>query len=209
MTRSAKIVVIDYGAGNIWSVVNSLEFLGANCLITSNPKMVLNADVLVLPGVGSFRTAMVALHERMLFDAIQEAVNQKKRKILGICLGFQMLTNSSSEDGKTLGLGFISGDVNRFDSLGASNRKLPHIGFNEVRMPSSSSLFSGFGQTADFYFVHSYKLPPQGVVGSFAICNYGSDFIAAYQRDNVFGAQFHPEKSQTNGLRFLSNFLIA
>jgi imidazole glycerol-phosphate synthase subunit HisH len=209
MIKQKKIVVVDYGMGNLWSVVSALDFLGADPIISSNPAEITKADAILLPGVGSFRLAMQALVNKNLYEAIKEAVQIKQRKILGICLGFQMLAESSTEDGMTAGLGFIPTPVESFSVQELERRKLPHIGFNRARLPNSSSLFEGFKTEEDFYFVHSYRLLAQDLPGKKAICNYGTDFLAAYEHENVFGAQFHPEKSQTNGLRVLANFLSA
>ena len=209
MIKQKKIVVVDYGMGNLWSVVSALDFLGARPIISASPTEIVKADEILLPGVGSFRLAMRALIEKNLDEAIKEQVQIKQRKILGICLGFQMLAESSTEDGMTSGLGFIPAPVESFSVQELEGRKLPHIGFNEVKLPNSSSLFDGFKAAADFYFVHSYRLSPQVLPGEKAACNYGAKFLAAYEHENVFGAQFHPEKSQTNGLRLLANFLRA
>jgi len=209
MIKQKKIVVVDYGMGNLWSVVSALDFLGADSIISSNPAEITKADAVLLPGVGSFRLAMQTLANKNLDEAIKEAVQIKQRKILGICLGFQMLAESSTEDGMTAGLGFIPTSVESFSVQELEGRKLPHIGFNRVKLPNSSSLFDGFKTEEDFYFVHSYRLLPQVLPGVKAICNYGIDFLAAYEHENVFGAQFHPEKSQANGLRLLANFLSA
>lgn len=207
MIQSNNIVIVDYGMGNLWSVKNAFKFLGAKCQISSNPKVIEEADALVLPGVGSFNLAMQSLHRRDLVSVIYETVKDRNRKILGICLGFQMLAESSSEDGLTAGLGLIPGTIERFSNEELQDKKLPHVGFNRVKMPSNDKLFFGFDNAADFYFVHSYRLLPSGKPEQTAICNYGIDFVAAYQMDNIFGTQFHPEKSQTNGLRLLQNFL--
>jgi len=209
MIKQKKIVVVDYGMGNLWSVISALDFLGADSIISSNPAEITKADAILLPGVGSFRLAMQTLANTNLNEAIKEAVQIKQRKILGICLGFQMLAESSTEDGMTAGLGFIPTPVESFSVQELERRKLPHIGFNRVRLPDSSHLFDGFKTEEDFYFVHSYRLLAQALPGKKAICNYGTDFLAAYEHENVFGAQFHPEKSQTNGLRLLANFLSA
>ena len=209
MTKQKKVVVVDYGVGNLWSVVSALDFLGADPVISSNPAEIINADSVLLPGVGSFRLAMQSLIEKNLDEALKEAVQIRQRKILGICLGFQLMALSSTEDGMTAGLGFIPAPVESFSALELEGRKLPHIGFNEIRLPESSFLFDGFKASDDFYFVHSYRLLAQALPGKKAICNYGIDFLAAYEYENVFGAQFHPEKSQTNGLRLLANFLSA
>lgn len=209
MIKQKKIVVVDYGKGNLWSVLSALDFLGASPSISSYPQDIVKADAIILPGVGSFHLAMQTLTNKNLDEAIKEAVEIKQRKILGICLGFQMLADSSTEDGMTAGLGFIPAPVESFYAQELSGRKLPHIGFNRVSLPNSSSLFDGFKTEEDFYFVHSYRLRSQVLPGVNAICNYGVDFLAAYEHENVFGTQFHPEKSQTNGLRLLANFLRA
>ena len=207
MIQQQKIAVVDYGMGNLWSVISALDFLGAEPIISSNPAEILKADAILLPGVGSFRLAMHRLIEKNLDESIKEVVQTKKKKILGICLGFQMLAQSSTEDGITSGLGLIPTPVDTFSTHDLDERKLPHIGFNRVRFSNTSSLFDGFNTEADFYFVHSYRLLPEALPGDKAICSYGSDFLAAYEHENVFGVQFHPEKSQTNGLRLLANFL--
>ena len=209
MSKSKNVVVIDYGMGNIWSVLSALDFLGAEAIVSSDPSVIVDAEALVLPGVGSFRLAMRALVASKLNDSIKEAVAIKRRKILGICLGFQLLGESSTEDGLCAGLGFIPEKVKRFNSEELSGRKLPHVGFNEVFFSNRSGFFGGFSGSADFYFVHSYRMLPGILPGAKAICNYGVDFLAAYQNDNVYGTQFHPEKSQTNGLKLLDNFLSA
>lgn len=209
MIKQKKIVVVDYGMGNLWSVVSALDFLGADAIISSNPAEITKADAILLPGVGSFRIAIQTLTNKNLDEAIKEAVQIKQRKILGICLGFQMLAESSTEDELTPGLGLIPTPVESFSVQELEGRKLPHIGFNRVRLPNSCSLFNGFKTEEDFYFVHSYRLLPQVLPGGKGICNYGADFLAAYEHENVFGTQFHPEKSQTNGLRLLANFLRA
>lgn len=195
--------------GNLLSVVNALQFLGADARISANPSEIASADALVLPGVGSFRAAMNALRNQRLDEGIREAVDIRQRKILGICLGFQMLAEFGTEDGGAEGLGYLPGTVDHFNRETASSLKLPHIGFNRVWFSNEAPLFRGLESCADFYFVHSYRLLPEGVEGSVATADYGETFIAAYSRDNIFGAQFHPEKSQTNGLILLRNFLDA
>ncbi len=207
MSMNKNVTIVDYGSGNLWSVLSALEFLGARPVISSKPADVLKAETILLPGVGCFRLAMESLIQKNLDDAIKEVVMIKQRKILGICLGFQMLADSSSEDGMTAGLGLIPAPVEVFGAQELKGRKLPHIGFNQVKLPNSSALFDGFTGAEDFYFVHSYRLLSQTLPGKRATCNYGVDFLAAYENKNVYGVQFHPEKSQTNGLRLLKNFL--
>lgn len=206
---SAKITVVDYGMGNLWSVASALKYLGAPSVISGSPGDIAAADTLLLPGVGSFRKAMEALRTRSLDVALQEAVVVRRRKILGICLGMQLLAEHGTEDGECAGLGFIRGKVERFSREEVAGLKIPHIGFNQVTPPQECQLFNGLAETPDFYFVHSYRLRDSGLPGKVATCHYGVDFVAAYEHENVFATQFHPEKSQTNGLRLLSNFLAA
>jgi len=195
--------------GNIYSVMNAIEFLGKKALLSSNAKDILESDAIILPGVGSFGRAIHALNESGLKEVISEFVLIKKRKILGICLGMQLLAQSSDEGGDHEGFGFIKSRVNRFNE--GVNKKIPHIGFNEVAIPNQSNkLFLGIKNNSDFYFVHSYKLPDCGIAGEKFLCNYGGEqFIAAYEYENVFATQFHPENSQTNGIYDINNFLKA
>ena len=205
---SNSITIVDYGLGNLGSVQNALRYLGARTTISNDPAEVSKADVLLLPGVGSFRAAMWALNTSGLSDAILEAVTGKGRKILGICLGMQLLGTSSTEDGETAGLGLILSSIDRFTEQTASRYKVPHIGFNSVTVGQGSILMSGLQDMPDFYFVHSYRMSPVGLNGCVSICEYGDLFAAAYEQGNIFATQFHPEKSQTNGLILLKNFLL-
>lgn len=204
-----RIVIVDYGMGNIWSVRSALGYLGAESIVSGDPAVVSSADALLLPGVGSFRKAMGSLKTQGLADALAEAVLGKQRKILGICLGMQLLAEKGTEDGVCSGLDFFSGVVDRFSSSDVGVLKVPHIGFNQVTPTKQSQLFKGIASPADFYFVHSYRLLPDNLPGEKAICHYGGGFLAAYEHENIFATQFHPEKSQTNGLKLLTNFLKA
>ena len=204
---NSGVTVIDYGMGNIWSVLSALRYLGCSPSVSGDPSEISRSEMLVLPGVGSFRKAMNALRQSGLDDAIREAVNIHGSKILGICLGMQLLGSHGSEDGDTPGLGLIPNPVARFTPQEIGTNKIPHIGFNLVRSSQGHSLFRGLPEAADFYFVHSYRMLPDGLTGKTAICHYGTDFLAAYEQDNIYATQFHPEKSQTNGLMLLKNFL--
>jgi glutamine amidotransferase len=206
--KNINITVIDYGMGNLWSVLSALRYLGSSPAISSDPDEIINADALLLPGVGSFRTAMNFLQKKGLDQAIVEAVHTKGTKILGICLGMQLLGTSSSEDGNTIGLGLIPAEVDKFTIEEVGANKIPHIGFDVVHSEPQCSLFKGLKNSEDFYFVHSYRLLPAGLDGNHAVCKYGIDFLAAYEKDNIFATQFHPEKSQTNGIILLKNFLL-
>ena len=204
---SSRITVIDYGMGNIWSVLSALRYLGCNPMVSGDPNEIARAESLLLPGVGSFRKAMITLRETGLDQAIFEAVQIKGSKILGICLGMQLMGGHSSEDGDTQGLGLIPNSVDMFTTQEIGANKIPHIGFDLVRSKPDARLFRGLPDAADFYFVHSYRMLPEGLNGKTATCLYGTEFLAAYEQDNIYATQFHPEKSQTNGLMLLKNFL--
>ena len=198
------ISILDAGTGNLRSIEGAFTFLGVPCRIIASAREVLDSDKLVLPGVGSFRSAMEALHARELVDALHEVIVGRGVPILGICLGMQLFADEGEEDGSTPGLGWIPGRVTRFE---ASGLKVPHIGFNEVRFePGAHDLCRGIGEGADFYFVHSYRFEPRDESVVCAWTPYGGRFASAIRNGSVFGTQFHPEKSQSNGLRLLSNF---
>ncbi len=199
-----KVVIVNYGMGNIYSVQSALKFLGFDSEYTDQPDNILNADKIILPGVGSFRKAMQNIISKGLDIPIKEAVQTKGKLILGICLGMQLLGISSTEDGFTKGLNLYEGVVERF--INKSDSKIPHIGYNTVTPPTNSILFKNLDSNSDFYFVHSYRMMGQSINGV-ATCNYIENYIAAFEHFNVFGTQFHPEKSQMNGLMLLNNFL--
>lgn len=197
-----NVTIIDYGLGNLWSVKNAFEFLGANVHISSKPNEILNSDCLILPGVGSFDTGMRNLFERKLIDPLNIAVIDNKKPFLGICLGMQLLSNHSDEGKKVDGLGYIPGNVKK---LNIDQFRIPHIGFNEARS-TKDSFFSSV-LNADFYFVHSYHFVPKNKDHIICSTEYGHEFISGVQNNNIIGTQFHPEKSQSNGLTFLKEFL--
>jgi glutamine amidotransferase len=201
-----EILIVDYGMGNLHSVKNAFEFLGCNVKVSEDAKEVELADFLILPGVGSFRKAMSSIREKRLDKAIGEAI-ERKSIFLGICLGFQLCGTSSSEDGDTAGLGLIKGKVEKFSQETVPAIKTPHVGFNQVSFPSNTYLFKGMSNDSDFYFNHSFRILPVNQSGIQTTCRYGETFLAAYERDNIFATQFHPEKSQTNGLKLLRNFI--
>lgn len=198
-----NVTVIDYGLGNLWSVKSALEFIGAQVTISGDPDAISRADALILPGVGSFGTGMANLHAKGLVDALNHAVAKKGTPILGICLGMQLLADRSEEAPGFGGLGWISGDILRFRD---KSLRLPHIGFNAVSPLRDGDFFRN-EKAEDFYFVHSYYFSPVDNSHALASTSYGIDFVSAVKRDNIVGAQFHPEKSQSNGLRFLSDFI--
>lgn len=194
------IAIIDYGMGNLRSVQKGLECAGIKAVVTSNPVEVVKAPGVILPGVGAFEDAIANLKNTGMVEAVQEVVRQE-RPLLGICLGMQLLFTESEENGRHQGLDLIPGRVVRFPAT----KKVPHMGWNQVRLVGDSPLFTGFPDQSYFYFVHSYYCEPHEPV-SIGICNYGLDFTCAVQKRNLFGCQFHPEKSSGLGLRILKNF---
>ena len=199
-----KIVIVDYGMGNIKSIVSALKYLGVGNIIVSNTKDDLTAATkLILPGVGSFAQAMQNIKELNLDIILEELVIKDKKPILGICLGMQLMTEISDEDGFNNGLGFITAKTQKFS---IDNLKVPHVGFNQVQKPTESVLYLDLDNLSDFYFTHSYQVQSDEQINQ-AICKYGNEFIVSYEKDNIAGVQFHPELSQTNGLKLLENFI--
>ena len=199
-----KITIVDYGMGNIKSIVGALQYLEVEEVIVSNsPSDLASADKLILPGVGSFSMAMNNIKRLDIDKHLREAVILDSKPILGICLGMQLMGESSTECVFSNGLGFIDSTVCEFKS---SNFKVPHIGFNQVDIVKNSKLFKGLDNFSDFYFVHSYRMISENNINQ-SMCHYGNDFIASYEKDNIAGVQFHPELSQTNGLKLLDNFI--
>lgn len=203
----SDILVIDYGMGNILSVLSALRYLGATAEVSSDPEAVADAHKLILPGVGSFRRAMESLRASGLDQAIRRAALERESCLLGICLGMQLLGTFGTEDGETEGLGLVDQRVDAFTPSELAGLKIPHIGFSAVAAAPDSRLFAGLPAESDFYFVHSYRLLPGIPDTVVSCCHHGVPFAAAVEKGNVFGAQFHPEKSQTNGLILLKNFL--
>jgi glutamine amidotransferase len=197
----ARICILDYGMGNLRSVEKALEHVGAAARIASDPATVRAADGLILPGVGAFPKAMSRARELGLDELIAEQ-RRAGVPILGICLGLQLLFDSTTELGGAAGLGLLPGEVDRLDAPGL---KVPHIGWSPVRWEKDSPLTEGIDSLTPFYLVHSFAPRPSAgdLLGTAA---YGTRFACAAARDNVFGVQFHPEKSSAAGLRLLSNF---
>ena len=204
---SPCVAVVDYGMGNVWSVISALRYLGATVELVCDPKILAQAEYMVLPGVGSFKKGMENLKKNGTDEVIRSAVIINKTKILGICLGMQLLGSQSTEDCETAGLGLIANRVERFTTKELGQNKIPHIGFNSIHFTGQRGLFSDLSEPSDFYFAHSYRMLVDNIEGLYATCSYGIDFLAAFEMDNICGAQFHPEKSQANGLVFLRNFL--
>ena len=198
---TTRIAILDYGMGNLRSVEKALEHVGVTAAITHDPGEVRAADGVILPGVGAFPRAMERIRERGLDELIRER-RDAGVPILGICLGLQLLFDSTTELGGADGLGLLEGPV---AELEADGLKVPHIGWSPVRWEQDSRLAEGIDSETPFYFVHSFAPTPApaDLLGSAA---YGARFACAAERENVFGVQFHPEKSSAAGLRLLSNF---
>ena len=191
--------------GNTWSVISAIKYLGFNCELSNNIDKISNAEYIILPGVGSFKKGIQNLKDLGLFTLLKNKKFLKDKKILGICLGFQLLGISSTEEGHENGLNLIPLKVEKF-KFNKTHLKIPHIGFNSVVFNSQDKLFQGLKNEADFYFVHSYRFRSYSLDGYISYCDDGEKFLAAYHKDNIYGTQFHPEKSQTNGLILLKNF---
>lgn len=197
------LVIVDYGMGNIYSVQSALRYIGIESVYTNDSSIILEADHILLPGVGSFHVAMDNIRRLNLDKILSEAVMTKRIPIMGICLGMQLLGKSSTENGLTEGLGFFDGKCEKFES--SADLRVPHVGFNDVTIPANTRLYNDIEDHSDFYFVHSYRMVT-GVTEGIAYCDYGGRFVASFEKDNVMGTQFHPEKSQRNGLTLLQNF---
>ena len=203
-----KITVIDYRLCNVRSVANALARVGAIPRIVADARDLgpsAEIDGLILPGVGAFGDAMNNLGESGWIDALSTLVRCEGKPLLGICLGMQLLFSKSYEFGEHRGLDFIPGTVTRLEAKDTTVR-IPHVGWNDVVVKRSSRLFAGLNERETFYFVHSYACVPQDPEVVTGTCHYGAPFVAAIERENVFGTQFHPEKSQRVGFAVLRNF---
>jgi glutamine amidotransferase len=200
------VVVVDYGLGNLFSVAKAFEWVGAQVKISGDPEDLKNAERIVLPGVGSFGDGMDYIRAKGLDKVLVEEVIEKQKPFLGICLGLQLLADLGFEYGKHHGLGWIPGVVRELE-VERFGLKVPHIGWNDIKIMRENQLFRGLPKTADFYFVHSYQLICQDPTDVVAVTEYGEEVIAAVLRKNIFATQFHPEKSQDNGIKLIENFM--
>ena len=198
------IAIIDYDAGNIRSVEKALQFLGEEAVVTRNREEILQADKVILPGVGSFGDAMEKIRSYGLEEVIHEVV-EKKTPFLGICLGLQLLFETSEESEGVKGLGILPGKIVRIPE--EPGLKIPHIGWNSLKFPSEGTLFKGLPEESYVYFVHSYYLQAEDAEMVKATTEYGVTIHASVERDNVFACQFHPEKSSEVGMQILRNFI--
>ncbi len=201
-----KIVIIDYGVGNVFSVYNAIKYLGySNVKITYDEKDIFSSDAIILPGVGAFDEAMKNITKRKLDKILHENVLINKKPILGVCVGMQILSEGSDENGWHKGLGWIPGKVKKLELT--QNLAVPHVGWNNLEIANKSNLYlNQSNSNPHFYFDHSYYFETEDKYVS-SYCDYGIKICASVQNDNIYGVQFHPEKSQNNGLKLFRSFL--
>ena len=206
-TINKEIAIIDLEIGNIGSVFRALKKIGSNPIICEKKSDFFSASKIILPGVGSFNYGMSKLIEKNLYEPLLDSVINKQIPFLGICLGMQMLATKGFENNvETMGLNLIGGDVNKIRS---NNKiKLPHMGWNEVDQSKKVRLFENIKNNKDFYFVHSYAFNPKDKSTISSYSKYGEKFVSSIEKNNIFGVQFHPEKSLDDGITLLKNFLV-
>ena len=205
-----KVTIVDYGMGNLQSVSNALAHLGASPCVSNRREDLERADRIVLPGVGAFGVGIQNLRSSGVVEVLREQVLERRKPFIGLCLGMQLLASRGLEHGEHEGLGWIAGTVDRMPTeTGNGHLRLPHMGWNEVRPVRPSRLLDGFETAPCFYFVHSYRFRPDSADVVTGVSEYGGEFVATVERDNIFATQFHPEKSHRDGLTLLGNFLRA
>ena len=205
MNENQKIAIIDYDVGNVKSVQNAIESIGnLKPIVTKNPTDIAESDCIILPGVGAFGAAMNALNKSGLISTISNEIFKKKKPILGICVGFQVLFESS-EEGSEKGLGWLPGKVIHFDEN--YDISIPHFGWNDITIKNNEWLFDGIERNSSFYFAHSYHAVSDKSI-LVATCNHGYEFPVFVRKENIFATQFHPEKSHKSGLQLLKNFIM-
>lgn len=199
------IAIINYGLGNLASIRNMFKRIGAEAVVTNEIEEIRKADKLLLPGVGHFKKGMTNLNDSGLREVLQDEVVMKKKPILGICLGAQLMTRHS-EEGDIDGLGWVDADTVKFDRTKLGSLPIPHMGWTDIAVKNSCELWKDLPEDPRFYFVHSYHFRFQQEFEITATARYGYDFACAFQKGNVYGAQFHPEKSHKFGMKVLENF---
>ena len=205
-----NVTIVDYNSGNIKSVINSFKEVAkdkVNIEVTSDLKTIKTSDKVVLPGQGSFKTCIAGLNNiDGLIDILNEFVISNRKPLLGICVGLQMFADVGYEEAETKGLGWITGKVSKIDNQGGKF-KLPHIGWNEINIKRESKIFNGVENKSHMYFVHSYEFIPDDKSVILATTDYSSNVVCAVEKENIFGTQFHPEKSEKIGLKIIDNFI--
>ena len=205
-----KITIVDYKSGNISSVINSFKEVAkdkANLEVTSDLNKIKSSDKIVLPGQGSFKSCVDALNKiNGLTDTLNEFTINKKKPLLGICVGLQMFADIGYEEIETKGLGWISGKVSKINNQNGKY-KLPHIGWNQINILKNSKIFKDIENNSHMYFVHSYELIPNDNRVVSATTDYSSNIVCSVEKENIFGTQFHPEKSDKTGLKIIDNFI--
>ena len=205
-----KVTIVDYNSGNISSVINSFKEVAKDKVsieVTSDLNKIKSSDKVVLPGQGSFRSCVEALDKiNGLKDTLNEFAITNKKPLLGICVGLQMFADIGYEETETKGLGWISGKVSKIDNQGGKF-KLPHIGWNEINIVKDSKIFKDIENNSHMYFVHSYEFIPEDKSVISATTEYSSNIVCSVEKENIFGTQFHPEKSDKSGLKMIDNFI--
>ena len=205
-----NVTIVDYNSGNISSVINSFKEVAkdkVNIEVTSNLNKIKSSDKVVLPGQGSFKSCIDALKTiNGLVDTLNEFAINNKKPLLGICVGLQMFADIGYEESETKGLGWIAGKVSKINNQ-EGKYKLPHIGWNEIKVVKSSKIFKGIENKAHMYFVHSYEFIPEDKSVISATTDYSSKIVCSVEKENIFGTQFHPEKSDKMGLKIIDNFI--
>lgn len=200
------IAIVEYGMGNVRSLRNAFEYIGEDVIVTADPAVLDDADRIVLPGVGAFGDAMRAIAERSLESVLQRQARELNKPVLGVCLGMQLIASSSVEHGEHRGLGWIDAEIRRLEVL--RPLKVPHVGWNTISFVPGDPLFHGIKTSeANFYFVHSFHMVCNQTADVIARVDYGGPVTAVVQSGNITATQFHPEKSQDNGLTLLRNWI--
>ena len=203
---SSKIVIVDYGMGNIQSVFRKFLMVGITPVVSNDRSIIRNADKLILPGVGHFGKAMSNLEDLGLVDNLNESVLIRKTPILGICLGMQLMTNGS-EEGNSTGFGWVNSEVTKFKVDNTLDYKVPHVGWNQIEILKESRLMKDIDNFSEFYFVHSYVCKCNDEKDILNVSNYEMQFVSAFEKGNIFGVQYHPEKSFEVGKRLINSFV--
>lgn len=199
------IAIVNYGVGNLASIKNMLKKIGCDCEMATDAETIYKASKIILPGIGAFDHCMSEFNKSGLRDVVTKKIIEEKTPVLGICVGLQMLMEGS-EEGIEPGLGWIAGKTVKFQKEKVGDLKIPHMGWTNVRLEKESPLTENLEAHPRFYFVHSYHVVPENKSDELLSANYGYDFTAAVSRDNIYGAQFHPEKSHKYGMKILENF---